>query len=98
MEGFRDWSSSVVTEGGIWLTPAIDEGADSLRLVSYDIATGRESLNVEVFRFVEIASPTLIIDGVGFYLVSDLGVATCGGRTDRGYPLAATIGRNHAAA
>jgi outer membrane protein assembly factor BamB len=73
----RGWSSPVVADGRVWLTTATDEGAGSLRLVSYDIATGREVLNTEVFRVAEtasanpknsLASPTPVVDGDRVYV------------------------------
>lgn len=45
------WSSPVVAEGRIWVTTAIQErGAASLRALAFDVVTGREVVNVEVFR------------------------------------------------
>ena len=51
------WSSPVVGGGQIWLTsmtapadPRRGRGALSLRTLAFDVATGRETLNVEVFR------------------------------------------------
>ncbi len=53
----RGWSSPVVVKGRVWLTTATAVGAGSLRLLAYDAETGREVLNVEVFRVDETASP-----------------------------------------
>jgi outer membrane protein assembly factor BamB len=74
----RGWSSPVVANGRVWLTTAITEGRDaSLRLIAYDAATGRESLNVEVFRIRNAtllneknshASPTPVLDGERVYV------------------------------
>ena len=64
----RGWSSPVVGDGRVWLTTA-DEG--SLRLLAFDTRTGREVVNVEVFRTSDrnapnpknsLASPTPIVD------------------------------------
>ena len=64
----RGWSSPVVADGRVWLTTA-DEG--SLRLLAFDTETGREVINVEVFRTSDrnapnpknsLASPTPIVD------------------------------------
>ena len=74
----RGWSSPVVAAGRIWLTSAVRErdGA-SLRALAYDVATGRELLNVELFRLRDAkllnpknshASPTPVVDGDRVYL------------------------------
>ena len=44
------WSSPVVAAGRIWLTTATAEGGGSLRALAFDVATGRQLVNVEVFR------------------------------------------------
>src|SRR5574341_1172217 len=45
------WSSPVVADGRVWLTTAVTEKSEaSLRAVALDVATGREVVNVEVFR------------------------------------------------
>ena len=78
------WSSPVVAEGRVWVTTTVDarEGggrrlAVSLRAVSLDAATGRELVNVEVFRVENAgpineknsrASPTPIVDGDRVYV------------------------------
>jgi outer membrane protein assembly factor BamB len=69
----RGWSSPVVAGGRIWLTTATNErGAASLRALAFDIESGREVVNAEVFRIGGArltnvknshASPTPIIDG-----------------------------------
>ena len=65
----RGWSSPVVARGRVWLTTATDE---ALRLVAFDVETGREVLNAEVFRRRagasinpknSRASPTPVVDG-----------------------------------
>ena len=74
----RGWSSPVVSGGRIWLTTAVAEkrGA-SLRVLSFDAATGRELFNVEAFRLSNAnlkndknshASPTPIVDGDRVYV------------------------------
>ncbi len=50
----RGWSSPVVAEGRVWVTTAL---AGSLRLLAYDVETGREVLDSEVFRVDQTASP-----------------------------------------
>ena len=72
------WSSPVVSVGRVWITTAIEQRGVSLRLMAFDIATGREALNVEVFHLTgarrEInpknswASPTPIVDGDRVYV------------------------------
>ena len=72
------WSSPVVSGGRVWITTAIEQRGVSLRLMAFDIATGREALNVEVFHLTgarrEInpknswASPTPILDGDRVYV------------------------------
>lgn len=51
------WSSPIVAAGRVWLTTAVEErrglrggGPVSLRAVAFDVATGRELVNTEVFR------------------------------------------------
>jgi len=77
------WSSPVVAGNRVWLTSAVllrgSRGPDavSLRLVALDVLTGREALNLEVFR-VEYpaainlknsrAAPTPIVDGDRVYV------------------------------
>jgi outer membrane protein assembly factor BamB len=66
------WSSPIVAGGRVWVTTAIKEKGGSLRALAFDVATGREVVNVEVFRTRNIdllnpknsrASPTAIVDG-----------------------------------
>jgi outer membrane protein assembly factor BamB len=68
------WSSPVVAGGRVWLTTAVGR---SLRALAYDVATGREVVNVEVFRSDERqyvhpkngrASPTAIVDADRVYV------------------------------
>lgn len=72
------WSSPVVSGGKVWITTAIEQRGVSLRLLAFDVATGREALNVEVFHLSgarrEInpknswASPTPIVEGDRIYV------------------------------
>jgi outer membrane protein assembly factor BamB len=71
------WSSPVVASGLVWLTTATGDREVSLRLLGYDAASGREALNVEVFRLRDLrdinpknswASPTPIVEGDRVYV------------------------------
>ena len=75
------WSSPVVAGGRVWLTsatpPRTGERDISLRAMAFDVETGREVVNVEVFRVRsprEInpknswASPTPIVEGDRVYV------------------------------
>jgi len=74
----RGWSSPVVADGKVWLTTATQIGRDSsLRLMSFDAATGRQALDLEVFRIKNLsllnpknshASPTPVIEGDRVYV------------------------------
>jgi len=69
------WSSPVVAGGRVWLTTSLDEleKAASLRVLAFDIESGKEVVNVEVFRIGSDrfsqnpknsdASPTPIVEG-----------------------------------
>lgn len=66
------WSSPVVADGRVWVTTAIDAGDVSLRALAFDVDTGEEVVNREVFRVDHTgarnpknshASPTPIVDG-----------------------------------
>lgn len=68
----RGWSSPVVVGGRVWLTTSVKANGASLRAVAYDVETGREAVNVEIFhmRSAELlnaknshASPTPIAEG-----------------------------------
>ena len=74
----RGWSSPVVVGGRVWLTSAVRErdGA-SLRVLAYDADSGREAVNVELFRLRDAklmnpknshVSPTPIADGDRVYV------------------------------
>jgi outer membrane protein assembly factor BamB len=74
----RGWSSPVVAGGRIWLTTAVTAGREtSLRLLAFELASGRTALDVEVFRVRGAAllnaknshaSPTPIVDGDRVYV------------------------------
>ena len=70
------WSSPMVADGRIWLTSAVTEPGlgSSLRLLAYDVATGDQTLDAEVFDSSEVyplnpknslASPTAVADPNG---------------------------------
>ena len=44
------WSSPVVGDGRVWLTTAVAGRETSLRALAFDMTTGKEIVNVEVFR------------------------------------------------
>ena len=77
------WSSPTVANGRVWLTTVVESKerrgrvSASLRALAFDIATGRELVNVEVFRLDDAgyvnpknsrASPTPIVDGDRVYV------------------------------
>jgi outer membrane protein assembly factor BamB len=74
----RGWSSPVVSNGRVWMTTSVSDGKGaSLRALAFDAETGRELVNVEVFRMTNAslknpknshASPTPIIEGDRVYL------------------------------
>ena len=78
----RGWSSPSISGGRVWLTTSIEgsEGRQrglSLRALAFDVATGREVVNTEVFRVDRpeelnaknsYASPTPIVDGDRVYV------------------------------
>jgi outer membrane protein assembly factor BamB len=74
----RGWSSPVVAGGRVWVTSATAATREtSLRLLAYDLATGGQALDVEVFRLrgTELlnaknshASPTPIVEGDRVYV------------------------------
>jgi outer membrane protein assembly factor BamB len=68
------WSSPAIASGRVWITAAV---GNSLRALAFDQATGREVVNVEVFRVDRSgnlnpknsrASPTPIVDGDRVYV------------------------------
>ena len=74
----RGWSSPVIAGGRVWLTTATKVGKDtSLRLLAFDLESGRGTLDVEVFRKRvgdplnpknSHASPTPIVAGDRVYV------------------------------
>jgi outer membrane protein assembly factor BamB len=72
------WSTPVIANGKVWLTTAIEQRGISLRAIAFDAATGKEVVNVEVFRIPtdrrdinpknSWASPTPVIDGDRVYV------------------------------
>ena len=74
----RGWSSPVVANGRVWLTTATRAGRDtSLRLLSFDVESGRAGVDAEIFRMRggdllnpknSHASPTPIVDGDRVYV------------------------------
>ena len=89
----RGWSSPVVSGGRVWLTTAVErQGNASLRVLAYEVQSGREVVNVEVFSVRDVflknaknsfASPTPIIEGdrVYFHFGSDgTGAVTTDGK------------------
>jgi outer membrane protein assembly factor BamB len=71
------WSSPIVAGDKVWLTTATERDGRSLRLLAYDRATGREVVNVEVFRIGNLvgispkntrASPSPIVEGDRVYV------------------------------
>ena len=53
------WSSPVVADGRVWLTTAVAgaRGGASLRALAFDAESGRELVNVEVFRISASKAP-----------------------------------------
>lgn len=73
----RGWSSPVVSNGRVWLTTATGERDVSLRALAFDLETGRQVVDVEVFRVRGArainpknswASPTPILEGDRVYV------------------------------
>jgi outer membrane protein assembly factor BamB len=78
----RGWSSPVIDGDRVWLTTALESSDGrrrgiSLRALAYDVTTGREIVNTEVFRVDRpeslntknsYASPTPIVDGDRVYV------------------------------
>lgn len=66
------WSTPVIANDRVWVTTATGDDGGSLRLVAFDIDSGQETLNVEVFRTDDLrapnpknslASPSPVVDG-----------------------------------
>jgi outer membrane protein assembly factor BamB len=73
----RGWSSPAIAGGRIWVTTAVDADGASLRALAFDLESGREVVNVEVFhvkRLVAVnpknsrASPTPIVEADRVYV------------------------------
>ena len=74
----RGWSSPVVARGRVWLTTAAPvQRGTSLRLMAFELETGKQALDVEVFRLRSSelqnaknshASPTPIVAGERVYV------------------------------
>jgi outer membrane protein assembly factor BamB len=73
----RGWSSPVVAHGRVWLTTAVRENGTSLRAVAFDVKSGRQVVDTEVFKLRatnplhpknSFASPTPIIEGDRVYV------------------------------
>ena len=73
----RGWSSPVVSGSRVWVTTATEERGASLRLLAFDVETGRQALDVEVFHTRESgllnlknshASPTPVVEGDRVYV------------------------------
>jgi len=74
----RGWSSPVIAAGRVWLTTATPAKRDtSLRLMAFDVQTGRTALDVEVFKAPgsmllnpknSFASPTPIVEDDRVYV------------------------------
>jgi len=74
----RGWSSPILAHGRAWLTTAVTDRRDvSLRLLSFDMESGRAAGDVEVFRIRNAdllnaknshASPTPIVDDERVYV------------------------------
>ena len=71
------WSSPAVAGGRVWLTTAVKDRGGSLRALAFDVQTGRELVNTEVFRARHadplnakntLASPTAIVEGDRVYV------------------------------
>jgi outer membrane protein assembly factor BamB len=71
------WSSPVVVGGRVWVTTAIEQKGASLRALAFDVETGRQVVNAEVFRIGNatltnpknsFASPTPIVEGDRVYV------------------------------
>ncbi|MGB2712707.1 MAG: PQQ-binding-like beta-propeller repeat protein [Vicinamibacterales bacterium] len=73
----RGWSSPIVASRRVWLTTATGGREGALRLLAYDVESGREALNVEIFRIGSAnllndknshASPTPVADADRVYV------------------------------
>ena len=82
----RGWSSPVIADGRLWLTTAVTDprAGSSLRLLAYDVESGANTLDVEVFGSDEtyllnpknsFASPTPVLDPDGERVYVHFGAA-----------------------
>jgi outer membrane protein assembly factor BamB len=71
------WSSPAVAGGRVWLTSATEDRDIFLRVLAFDVQTGAEIVNVELFRLKNardinpknsFASPTPVVDGDRVYV------------------------------
>jgi outer membrane protein assembly factor BamB len=71
------WSSPVVAGGRVWLTSSTEDRDIFLRVLAFDVQTGAEIVNVELFRLKNardinpknsFASPTPVVDGDRVYV------------------------------
>ena len=71
------WSTPVVADGRIWLTTAAGDRGSSLRVLAFDVDTGRQLVNSEVFRVRggsainpknNRASPSAVVEGDRVYV------------------------------
>jgi outer membrane protein assembly factor BamB len=72
------WSTPVIANGRVWLTTAVEQRGISLRAIAFDVETGKEVVNVEVFKIPtdrrdinpknSWASPSPVIDGDRIYV------------------------------
>ena len=72
------WSTPVVASGRVWITTAVEQRGVSLRAMAFDVESGKEVVNVEVFKIPldrrelnpknSWASPSPVIDGDRVYV------------------------------
>lgn len=72
------WSTPVVANGRVWITTAVEQRGVSLRAIAFDVESGKEVVNTEVFKIPSDrrelnpknswASPTPVIDGDRVYV------------------------------
>lgn len=72
------WSTPVVANGRVWVTTAVEQRGVSLRAIAFDVESGKEVVNVEVFKIPldrrelnpknSWASPSPVLDGDRVYV------------------------------
>ena len=72
------WSTPVVANGRVWITTAVEQRGVSLRAMAFDVESGKEVVNVEVFKIPldrrelnpknSWASPSPVLDGDRVYV------------------------------